>query len=188
MVAGVCGRLRRGGIEGGLGVQRSRAQIRGGQKLRGCDSVRKLGGADSRELGAHGDRIEQGEGWIVVRGRRIGRAGLRINSQGEVYVPDSEEEEADMETEEVAEGAAAMKVATTHSPAAAVARDVDPTVVVSAHGPPATEASVNNDPSMELAPEVQARLKVVLAGKDSRYHDFFISLYKVMVLALFKSD
>ncbi|CAN6217183.1 unnamed protein product [Urochloa humidicola] len=100
------------------------------------------------------------------------------NSQDELYVPDSEEEEADIETEEVAEGAATVKVVAVHSPAAAVARGVGPTVVVAAHGPPATEASINSDPSMELAPEVQARLKVVLAGKDSRYHDFFISLYK----------
>ncbi|CAN6331899.1 unnamed protein product [Urochloa humidicola] len=135
MAAGGCARLRRGGsrgIAGGLVVRRPRAQIHGGRKLRGRGSIGKVGGADERELGAHGGRIEQAE--------------------GELYAPDSEEEEADMETKDVvAEGAAPVKVA-------------------------------------DLAPEVQARLKVVLAGKDPRYHEFFISLYKVMVPALFKSD
>ncbi|CAN6283792.1 unnamed protein product [Urochloa humidicola] len=180
MAAGARGCLRGGEIAGGLWVRRSRSQVRGGRKFGGSGGVRKVGGADSRELGAHGGRIEQGESWIVVRGRRIGRAGLRINSEGEVYVPDSEDEEANMEMEDVvAKGVAAVKVAAAHSPAAAVATDVGPTVVVAAHGAPAMELPVDNDPSMVLAPEVQARLKAVLAGKDPRHHDFFISLYKV---------
>ncbi|CAL5027247.1 unnamed protein product [Urochloa decumbens] len=184
MGVGACTRLRRCGIAGGLGVWRSRARIHGGRKLQGRGGVGKVGGADGREFGAHGGRIEQAEDWIVVRGRRIRRAGFRINSQGDVYVPDSEEEEDDMETE----GAAPVKVAAACSPTAALAMDVDPAVVVAAHGAPATEVSVDSHPGMELAPEVRARLKVVLAGKDPRYHDFFISLYKVMVPALFKSD
>ncbi|CAN6305286.1 unnamed protein product [Urochloa humidicola] len=85
-------------------------------------------------------------------------------------------------------GAAAVNVAAACSPTAAVTTDVAPAVVVAAHGAPAMEVSVDNDPGMVLAPEVQARLKAVLAGKDPRHHDFFISLYTVMVPALFKSD
>ncbi|CAO2191567.1 unnamed protein product, partial [Urochloa humidicola] len=84
MAAGGCARLRRGGsrgIAGGLVVRRPRAQIHGGRKLRGRGSIGKVGGADERELGAHGGRIEQAE--------------------GELYAPDSEEEEADMETKDV---------------------------------------------------------------------------------------
>ncbi|CAN6361602.1 unnamed protein product [Urochloa humidicola] len=189
MAAGARSFLRGGGIVGRLRVPRSRSQVHGGRKFGGSGGVRKVGGADSRELGAHGGRIEQGKSWILVRGCRIGRAGLRFNNEGEVYVPDSEDEEADMETGYVvAKGAAAMKVATARSPAAAVATDVGPTVVVAAHGAPAMDVSVDNDSGMVLAPEVQVRLKAVLAGKDPRHHDFFISLYKVMVPALFKSD
>ncbi|CAO2166676.1 unnamed protein product [Urochloa humidicola] len=88
----------------------------------------------------------------------------------------------------VAKGVAAVNVAAACSPAAAVTTDVAPAVVVAAHGAPAMEVSVDNDPGMVLAPEVQARLKAVLAGKDPQHHDFFISLYKVMLPALFKSD
>ncbi|CAN6327223.1 unnamed protein product [Urochloa humidicola] len=162
MAAGGCARLHRGGsrrIAGGLVVRRPRAQIHGGRKLRGRGSIGKVGGAAERELDAHGGRIEQAE--------------------GELYAPDSEEEEADMETKDgVAEGAAPVKVAAACSPSAALATDVGPAVVVAAHGAPAMEVSVYSDLGMELAPEVQARLKVVLAGKDPRYHEFFISLYK----------
>ncbi|CAN6299528.1 unnamed protein product [Urochloa humidicola] len=77
----------------------------------------------------------------------------------------------------VAKGAAAVNVAAACSPTPAVTTDVAPAVVVAAHGAPAMEVSVDNDPGMVLAPEVQARLKAVLAGKDPRHHDFFISLY-----------
>jgi len=70
---------------------------------------RKLGGGSgtgnagydrgSSKLGARGDRNEEGGGCLLVRGRRIRRAGLRINKKGEVCAPDSEEEGSDPEVE-----------------------------------------------------------------------------------------
>ena len=79
---------------------------------------RKLGGGSgtgnagydrgSSKLGARGDRNEEGGGCLLVRGRRIRRAGLRINKKGEVCAPDSEEEGSDTEVEYAAmEGFAA---------------------------------------------------------------------------------
>jgi len=70
---------------------------------------RKLGGGSgtgnagydrgSSKLGARGDRNEEGGGCLLVRGRRIRRAGLCINKKGEVCAPDSEEEGSDPEVE-----------------------------------------------------------------------------------------
>jgi len=79
---------------------------------------RKLGGGSgtgnagydrgSSKLGARGDRNEEGGGCLLVRGRRIRRAGLCINKKGEVCAPDSEEEGSDTEVEYAAmEGFAA---------------------------------------------------------------------------------
>ncbi|CAO1942971.1 unnamed protein product [Urochloa humidicola] len=102
MARGAHGRFCGRGIASRSKVRRFRAQFRENQKQGdGGGGIGKVGHAGNRKLVARGGQIEQGGDYVVVRGRRIERAGLRINSQGEVYVPDSEEED-DMETEDVA--------------------------------------------------------------------------------------
>ena len=95
-----------GGVAGGLGSRQFHQHIHGGNELgRGGD--RKLA-VHGSQIDGHGGRLEGEGGWIVVRGWRIGRAGFHINSQGEVFAPDSEDEDA---MEDVAlEGATGMKV------------------------------------------------------------------------------
>lgn len=90
-VAGSDARARIRGARGGGGVEKvagsdARAQVCGG---RGSGGVGKVTSSDIRDLGVHEGEIDEGEGWIVVRGHRIRRAGLRIDSQGDVYVPES---------------------------------------------------------------------------------------------------
>ncbi|CAO2195144.1 unnamed protein product [Urochloa humidicola] len=168
MAGGARGKLRGGRVAGVSWVCRFRRSQHAGAKLGDGDSIEKVGGCGSRELGARGGRIEREEDWIVVRGRRIRRAGLRINSQGDVYAPDSEGEQSDMDMKDAA-----------RSPTIAVPTDVGPAVVVSSDGDPPMNVAPDGDPGMELSPEVQERLEVVLAGIDPLYHDVFISLYKV---------
>ncbi|RCV22176.1 hypothetical protein SETIT_4G199700v2 [Setaria italica] len=164
MVAGTHSRLRGGGNAGGP----FRVQIRG----------RKLGGGDN--IGKVDDDVTT-KLRIFVHSRRIGRASLRINSQGKVYVPDSEDEDLDMKMDDVAvEGAAVVMVPAARSPTVVVVADAD--------GAPGMEAAADEVPDVELAPEVLARLQVVLVGIDPIYHVVFISFYKVMVSAFFKSN
>ncbi|CAO2205214.1 unnamed protein product [Urochloa humidicola] len=66
---------------------------RGGSKLGG-----RGGGNDDLVLkpGSHSSSVE----WIYVRGYRIRLQGrMRVDANGDVYVPDSEDEEPDMEVE-----------------------------------------------------------------------------------------
>ncbi|KAF8711374.1 hypothetical protein HU200_029405 [Digitaria exilis] len=199
---------------------RAHRRICGGQIAAGLGAGRfhegrEQGGGGSRQkLGVRGGRIEghrgqiEGEGgWIVVRGRRIRRAGLRINSKGEVFVPDSEDEDAmedgvfvpdseeeDAMEDEALEGAAGMEVAADGARDMEVAAEGARGVEVAADGDPGVELptteapTMDGTPDMELPPEVQARLKKVLAGMDPLYHNVFISLYKVMVPAFFKCN
>jgi len=120
---------------------------------------RKLGGGSgtgnagydrgSSKLGARGDRNEEGGGCLLVRGRRIRRAGLCINKKGEVCAPDSEEEGSDTEVEYAAmEGSAATVPAVEPdaveaAPGAAAAEAAAGLlpVVVPAARPPAVEAA-----------------------------------------------
>ncbi|CAN6164036.1 unnamed protein product [Urochloa humidicola] len=183
MARGAHGRFCGRGIASRSEVRRFRAQFRENQKQGdGGSGIGKVGHAGNRKLVARGGQIEQGGDYVVVRGRRIERAGLRINSQGEVYVPDSEEED-DMEMEDVAVGLAADG-----APGMEVAVDRAPGVEVAAVGRSGLEVSVEGAPGMEFAPDVQAHLDAVLAGIDPMYHDVYISLYKVMVPAFFISN
>nr|TKW22128.1 hypothetical protein SEVIR_4G208500v2 [Setaria viridis] len=183
MAAGTHSKLRGGGNAGGPFC----VQIRG-RKLGGGDNIGKVDDDVTTKLRAregqiegNGDQIEEGRGWIFVRSRRIGRASLRINSQGEVYVPDSEDEDLDMKMDDVAvEGAAAVMVPAVRSPTVVI--------VAAADGAPGMEAAADEAPNVELALEVLARLQVVLVGIDPIYHAVFISFYKVMVSAFFKSN
>ena len=159
-----------GGVAGGLGSRQFHQHIHGGNELgRGGD--RKLA-VHGGQIDGHGGRLEGEGGWIVVRGWRIGRAGFHINSQGEVFAPDSEDEDA---MEDVAsEGATGMKVDAEGAAGMEVTANKAP--------------GMEGDPGMELPPEVQARLDKVLAGIDPVYHNVFISFYKVMVPAFFKCN
>jgi len=125
------GRISGGGVAGGLGSRQFHQHIHGGNELgRGGD--RKLA-VHRGQIDGHGGRLEGEGGWIVVRGWRIGRAGFHINSQGEVFTPDSEDEDA---MEDVAlEGATGMKV--------------------DAEGAAGMEVTANKAPGMEGAPGVE---------------------------------
>jgi hypothetical protein len=58
---------------------------------------------------------------------------------------------------------------------------------VAVDGSPVMEVVADEALGVELDPEVQARLAAVLSDIDPVYHATFISLYKVMVPAFFKS-
>ena len=55
----------------------------------------KPGAVDSDVKPSSADSAEKA--WIYIRGCRINRAGLRFNSKGDVYVPDSEDDESSVE-------------------------------------------------------------------------------------------
>nr|TKW25670.1 hypothetical protein SEVIR_3G133900v2 [Setaria viridis] len=202
MAAGTRDRLRGGGNAGGP----FRVQIRGGRKLGGGGNIKKVGDDGITKLGAregriegNGDQIEEGRGWILVRGCHIGCAGLCINSQGKVYTPNSEDEDLDMEMDDVAVlGVVAVMVPVARSPtivaaadagrAMVVATDGAPGMMVAADRAPGMEVAADRAPDVELAPEVLACLQVVLVGIDPIYHAIFTSFYKVMVPAFFKSN
>ena len=126
MAAGVHDRISGRGIAGGS--RRFHQNIRGHRVVGGDSGVGEVGGGDRRKLGVHGGRIDghgsqigRERGWNLVRGRRIGRGGFRINSQGDLYAPDSEDEDAMEVAAEVAPG---MKVAAEAPPAVELPREV----------------------------------------------------------------
>lgn len=149
-----------------------------------------------------------GEGTICGRERQ-GR--LRIDAEGNLYVLDSEDEESDMEV--AADG---VLVAVEGAPNRnqdgcydvqdhlMVDADADGAAVkhlppkgpplVVGEGAPADDLPTKGPllvptykaEDMDMAPEVAARLKEVLANTDPIYHDVCISMYKVLVPALFR--
>ncbi|KAF8693492.1 hypothetical protein HU200_038889 [Digitaria exilis] len=158
---------------------RAHRRIRGGQIAAGLGAGRfhegrEQGGGGSRQkLGVRGGRIEGHRGRIEGEGGWIVTAGLRINSKGEVFIPDSEDEDAmedgvfvpDSEEEDAmedgalegaagmevaADGARDMEVAAEGARGMEVAADGDPSVEL-----PTTEApTMDGAPGMELPPEV----------------------------------
>ncbi|KAF8779349.1 hypothetical protein HU200_002614 [Digitaria exilis] len=167
---------------------------RGGSKLEGRgggndDAPNKLGSCSSGE-------------WISVRGHRIKLRGrMRVDGNGDIYIPDSEDEEPTVEVEagdvEVAnmtdlevpvnpkaigDGVKSdgLDLATESVPADAVkvATEVDAAGGIKVAPDVATDE--------EMHPEVAARLKKALAHMDPTFHDLFVSMYKVMVPAFFK--
>ncbi|CAN6268258.1 unnamed protein product, partial [Urochloa humidicola] len=179
-----------------------------------CSGVGKIGGGGKKlctcrgrieELGGRieglGGRIEGRRGRIEGRGGRIDSASFHIDSHGQLYAPDSEDEGAGVEVEDVVvEGSGDMELAATGAPIEELAADGVPRVelaavdgalveYLAADGAPSVEpAAVDQALYEEFAPEVQERVKVVLAGMDPLYHAVFIDMYKVMVPAFFQSD
>ncbi|CAN6253224.1 unnamed protein product [Urochloa humidicola] len=147
--------------------------------------------------------------WICVRGHRIRLEGrMRVDTNGNVYVPDSEDEEPGMEVEagdvEVAdlEGTAVagdgvdveaeggeadgVKVAAD----AASGDEMHPEgdgVGVKAEGGDADGVKVAADAASgdKMHPEVVARLNMVLACIDPAFRDIFVDMLKVLVPAFF---
>ncbi|RLN42408.1 hypothetical protein C2845_PM01G15680 [Panicum miliaceum] len=133
------------------------------------------------------------EAWICVCGCRIERAGLRFNSQGDVYVPDSEDEDVgpevaangavdvelapvvasdrvagvDLTLVDAADGAAGVDVAPTVTAAGAASVDVAPAV------------AADGVAGVEMNPEVAGRLaKKVL--RDDLHPDVAARLAEVL--------
>ncbi|CAO2208301.1 unnamed protein product [Urochloa humidicola] len=198
------GRCRGGGKAWrGHGIRAVLARMRGLVKLGSSCGVEKLGGGGKKMctcggriegLGGRieglGGQLEGREGSMVVPGRRIGCHGFHIDSQGQLYAPDSEDEGADVEVEDVVvEGGDGVELvadgAPVMEPAASGARAEE---LAAAEAVIEEPAAVNRALYEDFAPEVQAHLKVVLAGMDPLYHTVFVDMYKVMVPAFFESD
>ncbi|CAN6311969.1 unnamed protein product [Urochloa humidicola] len=167
------------------------ARMHGLVKLGSCSSVGKIGGGGGKKLCTCGGRIEGRGGRIEGKGGRIDSAGFHIDSQGQLYAPDSEDEGAGVEVEDVVvEGAGGMELAADGAPIEELAADGIPSVELAAvdealvedlaaDGAPSVEpAAVDEALYEEFAPEVQERVKVVLAGMDPLYHAVFIDMYK----------
>ncbi|CAN6225952.1 unnamed protein product [Urochloa humidicola] len=147
MAGGSRGSLRGDGIAGRAGVCRFRERIRDPRNVGGGGGTEKVGDVGSRKLVARGGQIERDSGSIVVRARRIGRGGFRINSKGHLYAPDSEEEEGQLYAPD--------------------SEEEEPDFEME-DGAPSVEVAVDEAPAEKFAPEVQARLEAVLAGIDPR--------------------
>jgi hypothetical protein len=124
---------------------------------------------------------------ISVRDRRIGWSHLRVNAQGILYVLNSEDEDSGMEVDEDGVGVAAEGATTANGADLSVERPP-----VSGGGVAGEDLSLGplvvapDDASgMDLAPEVAARLKEVLANMDPIYHEVFIGMYKILVPIFF---
>ncbi|CAN6200254.1 unnamed protein product [Urochloa humidicola] len=179
-------------------------QRRGGSKLGGH------GGGNKDLILKPSNRNNCGE-WIYVRGHRIKLQGrMRVDANGEVYVPDSEDEEPSMEEEvggvEVSDlgGANAtmdgMQMAAIELPSGAISvgantvvRDVDAAksipadvVTVGAEGGDSdgVKAVVDKPTADEMHPEVVARLKMVLPRIDPTFRDIFVSMLKVTSISI----
>ncbi|CAN6208745.1 unnamed protein product [Urochloa humidicola] len=116
--------------------------------------------------------------WVCVRGHRIRLQGrMRVDTNGNVYVPDSEDEEPGMEVE-----VGGVKVADLEG-AAVVGDGFD----VAAEGGEADGVKVPADAASgdEMHPKVVARLNMVLAHIDPAFHDIFVDMLKVLVPAFF---
>ncbi|CAN6296416.1 unnamed protein product [Urochloa humidicola] len=184
MVGGARRRSCGCGNVSGRRVRRVRAH--GGRKLGDGGGTGMMSGGGGKMLDARGvqiegrqDRIEGGGGCILV-------------------VPDSEDEGPNLEMANMAaEGKAAVMVPAAPTLAVAVTPGMGPNAAVAVGGAPGMEVATDGAPvmelaadgaqGMELAPEVQERLKVVLAGIDPVYHAFYISLYKLQLRTLWCS-
>ncbi|CAN6381690.1 unnamed protein product [Urochloa humidicola] len=185
----------------GHGIHLVLARIHGCVKIGGSACVGKVDGS--------GKKLCTCRGRIDGQGCRINPVGFHINSDGQLYVPDSEAEGADVEVDDVVvEGASGVVMPVVGGPAVVVLMDeaaamtgppaMAPIDELVAEGAPSVELATDAAPVKELAAdgalgeelslEVQARLEVVLAAIDPADHAFFIDMYKVMVPTLFKSD
>ena len=173
----------------------------------------KPGAIDSEIKPSSADSAK--DAWICVRGHRITLVGrMRVDANGDVYVPDSEDEESGMVVDAggvemadfgagsgAADGAqmAIVGVPTETIAIGAVGVAEDGFDVVT-KGVPADAVEVASDggatdavkvatsvgTSEEMHPKVAARMKKLLAQMDPTFHDVFVSMFKVMVPAFFK--
>ncbi|KAF8648582.1 hypothetical protein HU200_064625 [Digitaria exilis] len=148
-------------IAGGLATRRWQPHVSGGRKQGSSNGVGEVGGGGHTKRHAREHGIEGHGGQIKGEGDWIVVCGCRIQRAG-------------------------VRI-NGHGYGHMVAMDGAPAVQVAVDGSTGMEVVVNKAMDEELAPEVQARLERVLAGIDPVYHATFISLYKVMVPALFKS-
>jgi hypothetical protein len=155
----------------GADLMKPQRKIRNLVKPRATESTLKPTSAYSAE-----------EPWIYVRGCRIERAGLRfrVNSQGELYVPDSEDEEEALEVSAngpvdvdlapvvAADGAAGVDLPPTVG--ADAASDIDLPPAVAANGAAGVDlvqaVAANGAASVEMTPEVAASLAKKVLGED----------------------
>ena len=142
----------------------------------------KPGAAESAVKPISADSAE--EAWIYVRGYRIKRAGLRFNSQGDVYVPDFEDEEEALEVS--VNGPVDVDLAPAMATYRATGVDMAPTVAADG----AASVEMKPEVAARLAkkvigedrhPEVAALLAKVLCKMEPLYHECFIDMYKVMM-------
>nr|CAB3451430.1 unnamed protein product [Digitaria exilis] len=97
--------------------------------------------------------------WICVRGHRIRLRGrMRVDADGDVYVPDSEDEEVDLGGISVAANGDHMDVAAEEGAADGV------------------KVAADMGTGEEMHPEVAARLKKVLGHMDPTFSDVFVSM------------
>ncbi|CAM0144683.1 unnamed protein product [Urochloa decumbens] len=154
-------------------------------------SIRRRGGGSKLSMDGGGiddihvkpDNRDRGE-WICVRGHRIRRSGrMRVDSNGSVYVPDSEDEEADMEMEEGSVNLANSGGTSVAPDAIAVGGDgvMGDGVDAAAEGIPADAVNFEEDAGTgeEMHPKVAARLKMLLDHIDPTFRDVFVSMLKV---------
>ncbi|CAN6209970.1 unnamed protein product [Urochloa humidicola] len=175
----------------------------GSRRPRRCSWIRrrrrgsKLGGSSGGN-----DNIAMNPGsrsceeWIWVRGHRIRRQGrMRVDSNGNLFVPDSEDEELGMETKASGADVADLRVALVAPDAIAVGADgvmgdgVDvasesiPTdsVNVAAEEGDADGVKVEEDVGTgeEMHPKVAARLKMLLNHIDPTFRDVFVEMLKI---------
>ncbi|KAG2538897.1 hypothetical protein PVAP13_9NG372600 [Panicum virgatum] len=140
---------------------------------------------------------------VDVVKRPIRRGGLRINVHGDLYAPDSEEEELDMEAD-----ASPCKIRSADARPCKIRRgglhmdvhgalyvpdseEEDSDMEVAANGSlgvvqAAAKKAAEIVATMKLTPEVQERLQAVLANMDPLFHGEFVSMYKILVPIFFK--
>ncbi|CAN6331653.1 unnamed protein product [Urochloa humidicola] len=199
------------GGRGGGRCRRRRSWIsRIGRRL----GVSKLSSDDgeNHDIPVKADNHDYGE-WICPREYRIQRRGhMRVDANGGVYVPDSEDEESSKEVEEggvgievtslggasVATDGVQLPDVAVPTSAIAIGADgfaadaIDAAAVgvpsVAAEGVTPDGVEVANDLAIgeEMHPKVAARLKTLVAQMDPSVRDVFISMLKVMVPAYFK--
>lgn len=149
-----------------------------------------------------------GRGSIFVREGHARRSLLRIDGEGNLYVLDSEDEGSD--TEVTVDGVVAGEGAMNLHQAGSYDLPVEGHLLVDADGAAVKDLRLEGPPlvvqngaaaddlprpslvptdkaeDMDMAPEVAARLKKVLAKIDPIYHDVFIEMCKVLVPAFFR--
>ena len=146
--------------------------------------------------GGNGGKLNRGDD-------KIQRGGLHINVHGDLYAPDSEEEQLDMEADaspykirhgrlrtdvhgtlyvpDSEEEESDMEVEARSAEAEDLAADGTLGVVQVAAKKAAEIAA-----TMKLTPKVQERLQAVLANMDPLFHNEFVNMCKILVPVFFK--